>query len=205
MFEQFLTLPYLPFAISFVVMVGIGLIEAAGLGLGQLDLDSDIGADGGSTMLDWLGLGDDIPILIWLTALLACFTLCGIAVQQIAAAFIGAPLHWLLASAAALVISLPLNTFVANGLMRILPGFETTVVHSDDLVRLRGVVMEGTARRGAPARLKVVDQHGQAHVIMVEPHNDADVITAGDTALIIRHEDRLFFVLPDESVLLRTI
>ena len=94
MFEQFLTLPYLPFAISFVVMVGIGLIEAAGLGLGQLDLDSDIGADGGSTMLDWLGLGDDIPILIWLTSLLACFTLCGIAVQQIAAPFTGAPLHW---------------------------------------------------------------------------------------------------------------
>ena len=205
MFEQFLSLPYLPFAISFVVMVGIGLIEAIGLGIGQLDIDNDMGADGGSTMLDWLGLGDDIPILIWLTSLLACFTLVGIAVQQSAATFIGAPFHWLLASAAALVVALPLNTFLANGLMRILPGFETTVVHSDDLVRLRGVVMEGAARRGAPARLKVIDHHGQAHVIMVEPHDEADVITAGETALIIRHEDRLFFVLPDENMLLRTI
>lgn len=205
MFEQFLSLPYLPFAISFVVMVGIGLIEAIGLGIGQLDIDNDMGADGGSTMLDWLGLGDDIPILIWLTSLLACFTLVGIAVQQSATTFIGAPFHWLLASAAALVVALPLNTFLANGLMRILPGFETTVVHSDDLVRLRGVVMEGAARRGAPARLKVIDHHGQAHVIMVEPHDEADVIIAGETALIIRHEDRLFFVLPDENMLLRTI
>lgn len=205
MFEQFLTLPYLPFTISFVVMVGIGLIEATGLGLGQLDLDSDIGADGGSTMLDWLGLGDDIPILIWLTSLLACFTLFGIAVQQIATAFIGLPLHWLMASAAALLVGLPFNTFLANGLMRILPGFETTVLHSDDLVRLRGIVLEGAARRGAPARLKVIDHHGQAHVIMVEPHNEADVINAGETALIIRHEDRLFFVLPDENMILRTI
>lgn len=205
MFEQILTVPYLPFAISFVVMLGIGLIEAIGLGLGNLDLDSDIGADGGSTMLDWLGLGDDIPILIWITSLLACLTLIGIAIQQFATVFIGAPLNWLLASAVALVVGLPFNTVLTNGLMRILPGFETSVVHSDNLVRLRGVVLEGVARRGAPARLKVIDNHGQAHVIMVEPHHEADVITAGETALIIRHEDRLFFVLPDENMLLRTL
>ena len=205
MFEQILTVPYLPFAISFVVMLGIGLIEAIGLGLGNLDLDSDIGADGGSTMLDWLGLGDDIPILIWITSLLACFTLIGIAIQQFATVFIGAPLNWLLASAVALVVGLPFNTVLANGLMRILPGFETSVVHSDNLVRLRGVVLEGAARRGAPARLKVIDKHGQAHVIMVEPHHEADVIAAGETALIIRHEERLFFVLPDENMLLRTL
>jgi len=205
MFAQLLTSPYLPFAITFVVMIGIGLIEAIGLGLGHMDMGGDVGADGHATMLDWLGLGDELPILIWLTSLLGCFTLTGIAIQQGATAIFGMPLPWLLACGGAMVAGLALNTFVANGLARVMPGFETTVIWSDDLVRQRGTVLEGTARRGSPARLKVVDQHGQAHVIMVEPHHDSDVIASGETALIIRQEGQLFFVLPDENAQLRSI
>lgn len=205
MLEQLLAPPYLPFVFSFVLMIGIGLIEAAGLGAGQLDLDGDVGADGGSTLLDWLGLGEDIPILIWLTSLLACFTLAGVAIQQLTTAVLGFPLNWLIAALIAAVVGVALNTVAANGLMRIMPGFESTAVRSDDLVRLRGTVLEGSARRGVPARLKVLDQHGQAHVIMVEPHHDSDVIAAGESALIIRQEGQLFFVLPDENTLLRSL
>ena len=46
MSAQFLTPAYLPFATAFVVMVGIGLIEAIGLGLAHLDMDGDVGAAG---------------------------------------------------------------------------------------------------------------------------------------------------------------
>lgn len=205
MFEQLLSPAYMPFAISFVVMLGIGLIEAIGLGLGHLDLDSGMHADGtsdapGVTLLDWLGLGD-IPILIWLTSLLACFTVLGIAIQQIAAATLGAPMSPGLAAGGALLGGLTLNTFVANGLTRILPGLETTAITSDDLVRLRGTVLDGAARRGQPARAKVVDHHGQAHYVMIEPHADDDVIVQGETALLVRREGSLFFALPDASTL----
>jgi hypothetical protein len=98
MFAQLLTPPYLPFAVSFVVMIGIGLIEAIGLGLGHLELDTDLDAGGHEGLLDWLGLGNELPILIWLTSLLGCFTLAGLAIQQGATAFAGAPLPWGLAS-----------------------------------------------------------------------------------------------------------
>ena len=40
-------------------------------------------------MLDWLGLGGELPILIWLTSLLGCFTLAGVAIQQGATALAG--------------------------------------------------------------------------------------------------------------------
>ena len=194
----------MPFAILFAVMIGIGLIEAIGLGLGHLDLDSGMHADGsdsaGMILLDWLGLGD-IPILIWLTSLLACFTVLGIAIQQIAAASFGAPMSPGLAAGGALLGGLTLNTFVANGLARILPGLETTAISSDQLVRLRGTVLEGAARRGQPARAKVIDHYGQAHYVMVEPHEDGDVITQGETALLVRREGSLFFALPDASTL----
>jgi hypothetical protein len=203
MFAPFLTPAYLPFAIAFVVMVGIGLIEAIGLGLGHLDLDTDAGAaDGG--VLDWLGLGGELPILIWLTSLLGCFTITGIAIQQGATSLTGAPLPWAAAGGAALIGAL-LNTAAANGLARIMPGFETTAITTDTLLRRRGTILEGAARRGAPARAKVVDQYGQAHVVMVEPHNDGDEIRSGQTALLVRREGALFFVLPDEHALLSSI
>jgi hypothetical protein len=156
-------------------------------------------------VLDWLGLGDDLPILIWLTSLLGCFTLAGVAIQQVATTLSGAPLHWGPATGGALVAGLLLNTLAANGLARVMPGFETTVVSVDDLLRCRGRMVEGAARRGSPARAKVVDQHGQAHFVMVEPHDDADVIPPGGTALLVRREGNLFFALPDADTLLQSI
>jgi hypothetical protein len=194
---------YLPFAVALVVMLGIGLIEAVGLGLGQLDLDGGPDVDGG--LLDWLGLGDDLPVLVWLTALLGCFTLAGVAIQQGAAALTGAPLNPWAASGAALVAGLLLNTVASRGLARIMPGFESTAISTDDLLRRRGTILEGTARRGQPARAKVVDDHGQAHVILVEPHDDADAIPAGTAALIVRRDGPLFFVLPEQPTLLQSL
>jgi hypothetical protein len=205
MFAQFLTSAYLPFTFSFVLMCGIGLIEAAGLGLGHLDLDGDPGIDSEGSAIDWLGLGGELPILVWLTSLLACFTLTGTALQQVATALTGDPLPWVVASGAALVTGALLNTFVANGLARIMPRFESTAIRTDELLCLRGTVLEGTARRGAPARAKVVDHHGQAHFVMVEPHDDADAIATGETALLVRRDEKLFYALPDTNALLQSI
>ena len=204
-FDTLFSPAYAPFAIAFVVMVGIGLVEAIGLGVGQLNLDSDANADfHGGNVLDWLGFGD-LPILISLTSLLACFTLTGIAVQQVVTAAIGTPLGAWPASGCALLTGGFLNGFVAKGLARVLPGYESTVVSSDDFIRLRGTILEGTARRGHPARAKVVDQHGQSHYIMVEPHDDEDVIAQGETALIVKRDGTTFYALPDANRLLRSI
>jgi hypothetical protein len=206
MFALLLTPSYTPFAVAFVVMVGVGLIEAVGLGLGHLDIDGHSGgvdADGG--LLDWLGLGEELPILIWVTSLLGCFTLAGIAIQQVTTALIGQPLHWGLASGGAILAGGFLNTLAARGLRRIMPGFETSVISTDDLLCRRGTILEGTARRGSPARAKVVDHHGQAHFIMVEPHDPADAIAQGETALLVRREGALFFAQPDANTHLRSL
>ena len=205
MLAPFLTPAYLPFAIAFVVMLGIGVIEGVGLGLGQFDLDAETGADASGGALDWLGLGGELPILIWLTSLLGCFTLAGVAIQQGATALAGAPLAWPLAAAGATVAGVLLNTLAANGLARVMPRFETSVISTDDLLRRRGTILEGTARRGSPARAKVIDAHGQAHFVMVEPHEEGDAIPAGHVALIVRREGALFFALPDANTLLQSI
>ncbi len=205
MFSQLLTPDYLPFAIAFMLMIGIGLIEAIGLGLGQFDIGGDIGGDVDGGWLDWLGLGEDLPILIWLTSLLGCFVLVGLLIQQLATGMTGAPVHWMLASGGALIGGLALNTLACNGLARIMPRFETTAILPDDLLSQRGTILEGVARRGAPARAKVVDQHGQAHFIMVEPHDDGDAIPSGETALLVRRHGKLFFALPVDRDLFRPL
>jgi hypothetical protein len=204
LFSIFLTPEYAPFAIAFVIMVGIGLIEAVGLGVGHfgahVDLDHDVE---GATFLDWLGLGSQIPVLIWLTSLLACFSLIGVAIQQIATAILGAPLHVAIAAGIAFLLGGLLNGFVSAGFARIMPTFESSVISSNELVRRRGTITEGAARRGFPARARVVDQHRQVHYVMVEPHNDDDVIVQGETGLLVRREGSLFFLLPDDHPSLR--
>lgn len=207
MFAVFLTSEYAPFAIAFLVMIGIGLIEAIGLGLGQFDLHVDMdGGDGAEIgALDWIGLRRGVPILVWLIALLGCFTLAGIIIQQIATGLIGAPIHWGLASVAALLASGIANRFAAAGLAHLLPEYESTVIDTDDLLLRRGLVLDGPAIRGHPTRAKVLDHHGQAHYVMIEPHHDDDIIPPGSNALLVRRHGALFFVQPDEPTQLRPI
>ncbi len=200
----FLTPEYAPFAIALVIMLGFGLIEAIGLGAGHLGVHADLDADvDGPALLDWLGLGAQIPILIWLTSLLACFSLSGVAIQQVATMLFGGPLHWAIAAGLAFIVGGVLNGFVAAGFARIMPTYESTVISSNELVRRRGTILEGEARRGFPARAKVIDQHRQVHYVMVEPHNDDDVIAQGETGLLVRREGALFYFLPDTHPTLR--
>jgi len=194
-----LTTPsYAPFTFAFFLMIGVGAIEALGTGLGHFDADTDTGLDGShSALLSWLGVGSGLPFLIWLTSFLACFSLSGVAIQQASTGFSGSPLPLIGAGTAAFGLAFVANKFVSSGLARIFPGFESSVISTDDLVMRRGTVLEGSARRGHPARAKVIDQHRQAHFIMIEPAYDSDVINAGQTALLVRKEGAIFYALPD--------
>ena len=205
MLDLFLAPGYAPFSIAFVVMLGIGAIEAVGLGLGDFDMDADLDGHPGFGALDWLGIGPGLPILVWFTSLLGAFTLSGFAVQQIATAIAGAPLHWALASVAALAIGLVVNAFAVAGLARIFPAFESTVIDAEELLMRRGIVLEGAASRGHPARAKVVDDHGQAHYVMIEPHDDHEVVAQGETALLVRKQGQIFFAVADSNSKLRAI
>jgi hypothetical protein len=197
---------YAIFSIALIVMLGIGTIEAIGLGLGHLDVDADLDGDvGGDSLLGWLGLKTGLPILIWLTAFLGCFTLIGFAIQQTATGVTGAPLHWAIAGGTGLIIGGILNAYISSGLARLMPEYESTVIDTEDLIMRRATVLEGASRRGHPARAKVVDQHGQAHYVMVEPHRDSDIIAQGETALLVRRAGPTFFIQPDTDTILRPL
>jgi hypothetical protein len=83
-----------------------------------------------------------------------------------------------------------------------MPRDETTAVTLDHLLRRDAVIQIGTARAGSPARAKVTDIHGQAHFVMVEPHDATSELKEGETVLLVRREGQAFFAVHYESPML---
>jgi hypothetical protein len=197
----------LPFLLALVALAVIAVVQMSGVGdaldgAGEFDSPDGLDMGGfGDALTTLLGLGR-VPLLIWLASLLLAFGAIGLIGQQVIAGMIGAPLSagWaaLLAGAAAV----PLNGLAMRPLGAIMPRDETTAIELDDLVRRDAEIQIGTARAGSPARAKVIDIHGQAHFVMVEPHDAALELNAGDTVLLVRREGPTFYGVHYESPLL---
>ena len=197
----------LPFLIGFGVLAVIAVLQLTGVseaieGAGEFDSPDGLEVGGfGDALTALLGLGR-VPLLIWLAALLFVFATIGVIGQAVLVSTLGAPLSagWaaLLAGGAAL----PLNSMAMRPLAAIMPKDETTAISLDELLRRDAEIQIGTARAGSPARAKVIDVHGQAHFVMVEPHDQTLILNAGDTVLLVRREGQTFYGVHYESPLL---
>ncbi|QKG70785.1 OB-fold-containig protein [Erythrobacter mangrovi] len=189
--------PYnLPFAVALVLVLALFVIQL----LGVLDIDFDLDADGDGVLhagpidglLTLLGLGR-IPLTIWLVVFLLLFASMGVGIQQLAAAFTGAPFDRWLAAVLAAGGALPVAGVIARPLGRILPQDETSAVDPGTLLGRRGTITDGVARAGFPARARVKDAYGQDHYVMVEPHDTASEFLAGDEVLLVHREGNQFY------------
>lgn len=197
----------LPFVIALGLLALVALVQVTGVGDaidGAGDFDAGDGLEAGGfaeALTSLLGLGR-VPLMIWLASLLLTFGGVGLIGQSVIADLLGAPLSagWaaLLAGAAAL----PLNSLAMRPIGAIMPKDETTAIGLDGLVRRDAEIQIGTARAGSPARAKVIDHHGQAHFVMVEPHDAETELQAGETVLLVRREGQTFYGVHYESPLL---
>jgi hypothetical protein len=130
------------------------------------------------------------------------FAVVGVVGQSVLVSMLGAPLSAGWAALVAGGAALPLNSLAMRPLGAVMPKDETTAIGLDDLVRRDAEIQIGTARAGSPARAKVIDMHGQTHFVMVEPHDTATELPAGDTVLLVRREGQTFFGVQYESPLL---
>ncbi len=197
----------LPFLIAFGTLALLAVIQLAGVsdaleGVGDFDTPDGLEMGGfGEALTTLLGLGR-VPILIWLASLLFIFTATGLIGQSVIEGMFGAPLSAGWAALAAGAAALPLNSLAMRPLEAVLPKDETTAITLDELVRRDAEIQIGTARAGSPARAKVIDVHGQAHFVMVEPHDAAQELKAGDSVLLVRREGQTFYGVQYESPLL---
>jgi Protein of unknown function (DUF1449) len=197
----------LPFLLALGALAVIALLQLTGVsdaieGAGAFDSPDGLEMSGfGDALTTLLGLGR-VPLLIWLAALLFVFAAVGVIGQSVLASMLGAPLSAGWAALAAGAAALPLNSLAMRPLAAIMPKDETTAIDLDELVRRDAEIQIGTARAGSPARAKVIDGHGQAHFVMVEPHDPTLAFTAGDTVLLVRREGPTFYGVQYESPLL---
>lgn len=197
----------LPFLIALGALAVIAVLQVTGIsevieGAGEFDSPDGLEMGGfGEALTTLLGLGR-VPLLVWLAALLFVFAAVGVIGQSVLASILGAPLSAGWAALAAGGAALPLNSLAMRPLGAIMPKDETTAIDLEDLVRRDAEIQIGTARAGSPARAKVIDVHGQAHFIMVEPHDQTLALNAGDTVLLVRREGPTFYGVHYESPLL---
>lgn len=194
----------MPFAAALLLMALLAIVQA--IGLADMFGDADVGVhDGGhadvttpGTIVDGLfsliGIGR-LPLMVWLPVALGVFAALGVSFQALANNLTGAPLDRWVAAALAAGVGLPLTGLVSRPLARVLPHDETTAITTDLLVGRRGVITDGTARAGSPARARVHDLYGQAHHVMVEPHEAGDELVAGAEVLLVRREAEIFFAM----------
>lgn len=165
----------------------------------ELDIDVDIDADADVSsvgavdgLMSMIGLGR-VPFTIWLASFLFIFAGIGVSTQLFAESLTGSPLYVWLAALIAGGAALPVNGIIARPLGAILPQDETTAVSVRTLVGRRAEILDGTARAASPARARVRDHHGQAHNVMVEPHDTKEEIQAGETVLLVRRDGEIFY------------
>ncbi|MEP2714985.1 OB-fold-containig protein [Pseudophaeobacter sp.] len=171
--------------------------------LGDLDLADIDGMDlaEGATLVDasggvgsWLGLGK-MPMLIWLAAFLLGFGLSGVGLQLGVKSLIGSALSPWLIGAPAGVFGIWFARSFGSVFARLLPQVETEALSERSLGRRRGVITQGTAAKGRPAEVRVMDRYGNAHYLRAEPFAQGEEITQGTDVLVIRDRRQDAYVL----------
>lgn len=183
------------FVVALITMFVIGLVEA--LGLGSLALGHDLNLDADGHWLGWLGFGR-LPLLMLIVVFLALFGALGLIGQSVFASVTGALAPTLLAVPAAALAALPATGFAARGMARILPGDETTAIDVERLVGLHAQITVGRAATGSPARARVIDFHGQAHNVLVEPDSPTASFSEGEEVLLVAREANIFRAVASE-------
>ena len=156
-----------------------------------LDLDAELDAAEAPDAAaagpgDWLGLSR-APTMVWIAALLLGFGITGLAVQSVTGGFIPAPLTAIGAG----IVGVGFAKRFARTFARLIPKSESSALSEHSLGRRKGVVSQGTAARGKPAEVRVVDGHGNTHYLRAEPLRDAVTIPQGTEVLVMRdrHSD----------------
>lgn len=188
----FLAPETMPFGVALLIMIGLGVIEALGaftaLGPSEL-LDHHLDLDGLDLdgPLGWLHVGK-VPLLVLFILFLLGFAVSGYAIQMSCDALFGGYLPAVVAALPAGFFGLSSVRVVGGVLARIIPKDETTAVSEQTLIGRAGVVVTGTARQGMAAEVKVRDQHGNHHYLMVEPDEAGVEFEQGTEVLIVKKQ-----------------
>lgn len=183
-----------PFSVALLILVAIAVIEGTGLLVGlsvsnwfdQLLPNAGDGLDSLSeAWLGWLHVGK-VPLLILLAVLLTAFSAIGFSINGLIKSLLGFYPPALLSGSLAFLGALPVVRLSGGIIARLIPGDETTAVSLSSLVGRIAVIVNGTARVNFPAQARVKNEHGQTLYIHVEPDNNEQIFSTGESILLVK-------------------
>lgn len=136
-------------------------------------------------ILGWFHIGR-VPVLILIVIFLGAFALTGFGINMVTQRLFGIFVTPWIAAPAAFVCALPIVRILGAGFAKVMPRDETYAVTLDSLVGRVATILGGTARPGYPAQGKVLNEHGQALYVMIEPDVPDAVFEAGTSVLLVR-------------------
>ncbi|MEP4196697.1 MAG: OB-fold-containig protein [Aliishimia sp.] len=179
---------------DFDVGLDAGLDGVDGLDLGDADLDFELGDLGEAPDVlpgamdgpgDWLGISR-APVMVWFAALLLGFGLTGLILQTLLQNLAGAAFPTSLAVLISGVFGVGFAKRFARVFARFIPKTESAALSERSLGRRKGIVSQGTAARGKPAEVRIIDGHGNTHYLRAEPLRDEAEIPQGTEVLVMR-------------------
>lgn len=161
----------------------------------ELNIDADVGIDGGFTsLLSWLCL-DKLPLMIWLVIFLTGFGLTGYLTNFISIHATGFPLENFIAVPIAIVLGLFICGSLGSKLAQLMPKNESSAAHDADLEGRIAEITIGKASQGSPAEAKCIDDYHQMHYVMVEPIEPEQVFNQHEKVILITKQAHSWLVM----------
>ena len=190
-----------PFAVAAAIMVALGGIELlamlVGFSIGELfgkevAVDVDSGDWLGGLFL-WVNAGR-LPLLILIVLALGMFAIAGFFLQGLAHGA-GFSIPPLIASLAAVVLSVPAIRVTSRGIARIIPRDETYVIDNDDFVGHVAEVSVGPLDQGLPGRVRLKDVFGNWHTLAARAGPDSAPLPVGASVLLVDRDKKSFIAI----------
>lgn len=166
--------------------------------------DTDVAPDGGEAEIDaggpsgplaWLGLGD-APFVLWLAGVATSFGIAGYGVQLLSNSLFGGLIPAAIIAPLAFIPGVLGGKIIARAIAAAAPKTETSAISRQFLGGRVGVITQGTAVKGRPAEARIVDRHGNAQYLRVEPREDGVTIPQGTDVIIFRPVGDIYPVMP---------
>ena len=154
----------------------------------DVDFDADIdGAFDGSfaeKALAWLSFGK-VPALVLVILFLLGFGVSGLVIQALDAEWLGDLVSAGIVAIPATVAGVFSMRLFGGALGHLIPKEETAAVSRDSFVGRLGTISQGVARAGLPAQMRLTDEHGTTHYLMVEPDDAGETYATGTPVLVV--------------------
>ena len=190
-----------PFAVAAAIMLALGGIELlamlVGFSIGELfgkevAVDVDSGDWLGGLFL-WVNAGR-LPLLILIVLALGVFAIAGFFLQGLAHGA-GFSIPPLIASLAAVVLSVPAIRVTSRGIARIIPRDETYVIDNDDFVCHVAEVCVGPLDQGLPGRVRLKDVFGNWHTLVARAGPGSAPLPVGASVLLVDRDKKSFIAI----------